>query len=89
MWIHVGKSGVPYQGALPAKFHPGKAFTRVGVPAISDHGIYTEEQRADMRKQAQRGDAVIQVINHLAATLVSEVGILGGYYDSASPESTY
>ena len=34
--------------------------------------------------QAQRGDAIIQVINHLAATVVAEVGILG-----ASPESSF
>ena len=42
-----------------------------------------------MMIQAQRQDAVIQVITHLANTVVSNVNMWGASYDSASPESTF
>ena len=42
-----------------------------------------------MMMQAQRQDAVIQVITHLANTVVSNVNMWGASYDSASPESTF
>jgi hypothetical protein len=88
-WIKIGKSGVSHPAVPPAKFIQEKVFTRVGIPSITDKGLYTEEQRSDMMIQSQRQDAILQVIAHLAHTVVSQVSMWGASYDASSPEGTF
>ena len=42
-----------------------------------------------MMIQAQRQDAILQVIAHLAHTVVSQVSMWGTTYDPSSPEGIY
>ena len=76
-WIIIGQSGVPHPAPAPAKFKQEDVFLRVGIPIISDTGLYTDQQRMDMMIQAQRQDAILQVKAHLAHTAVSQVNTWG------------
>jgi hypothetical protein len=88
-WINVGQSGVPHPAPIPAKFAQEDIFLRVGIPIIADTGLYTDQQRLDMMLQAQRQDAILQVIAHLAHTVVSQANMWGNTYDPSSPEGIY
>ena len=88
-WINVGQSGVPHPAPSPAKFAQEDIFLRVGIPIIADTGLYTDQQRLDMMLQAQRQDAILQVIAHLAHTVVSHANMWGNTYDPSSPEGIY
>ena len=79
-WVYVGSTGDPYEGKIPNSFQFSKVLER-GVNLIEFNGLYTEEQREDMMLQTERGDAVNQVINHLAARVV-ESGDMFGYSSS-------
>ena len=74
-WVKVGQSGVPHPAPVPAKFTQKDVFLRVGVPIITDSGLYTDEQRKDMMLQAQRQDAILQVVAHLTHTVVSKANM--------------
>jgi hypothetical protein len=41
-WINVGQSGVPHPSPIPAKFAQEDIFLRVGIPVITDTGLYTK-----------------------------------------------
>ena len=77
---YVGSTGDPYEGKVPKSFQISKVLER-GMNVIDFNGLYTEEQREDMLLQTERGDAVNQVINHLAARVV-ESGDMFGYSTS-------
>ena len=88
-WVNVGSSGVPHPAPVPAKFTQEDVFLRVGVPVISDSGLYTEEQREEMMLQAQRQDAILQVVAHLTHTVVSQANMWGNTYDPNSPAGKF
>ena len=88
-WVNVGSSGVPHPAPVPAKFTQKDVFLRVGVPIITDSGLYTDEQRKDMMLQAQRQDVILQVVAHLTHTVVSQANMWGNTYDPSSPAGKF
>ena len=65
-------------------------FSRIGVPAIIDHGIYSQDQRDDMSAHAQRQDDSEHVLGHIThAVTGSDDSIITAFYENTLPTRNF
>ena len=90
LWFSVDTAGVPARGPPPQQFPVTGQFSRIGVPAIIDHGIYSQDQRDDMSAHSQRQDASEHVLGHITnAVTGSDDSIITAFYENTLPTRNF
>ena len=83
-------SGIPARGPPPQQFPVTGQFSRNGVPAIIDHGIYSQDQRDDMSAHSQCQDASEHVLGHITnAVTGSDDSIITAFYENTLPTRNF